>query len=140
MKNNQILMTIILAIVLGGIGFFAGMKYQESKSPVPGRQFSGRFGGANSRAGLNGMRPVIGEVTSVDDKSITVKMADGSSKIVILPDGVKISKTETGTKADLKQGVKVGVFGTSNPDGSVTAQNIQLNPMFRVAAERTSSQ
>ncbi len=128
MKNNQMLLSVVLAVVLAGAGFFAGMKYQQSKATA-GRQFQGR--GQNGQARLNGARPVMGEVTSIDDKSITVKMQDGSSKIVILPDGVTISKTDSGSKADLKQGSMVAVFGTDNSDGSVTAQNVQLNPMFR---------
>jgi hypothetical protein len=58
-------------------------------------------------------RPVIGQILSIDDKTMTVKMMDGSSKIVILPDNVTISKTDSGSKADLKVGENIGVFGQS---------------------------
>jgi hypothetical protein len=43
-----------------------------------------------------------------------------------------ISKTQTTSKSDLTQGANVAVFGSPNSDGSVTAQNVQLNPMFRM--------
>lgn len=68
---------------------------------------------------------------SSDDKSITVKLQDGSSKIVLLTDTTSISKSTEGSKSDLKTGEKVAVFGTENSDGSVTAQNVQLNPILR---------
>lgn len=139
MKNNQILLTVVIALVLAGGGFFAGMKYQQDKNPFASGQLQAKFHRQNDRAGFNGLKPVTGEITSVDDKSITVKMQDGSSKIVILPDGVTISRTENGSKADLKQGVRVGVFGTENPDGSVTAQNIQLNPIFKMIQNGATS-
>ena len=59
---------------------------------------------------------------------MTVKLQDGGSKIVILTDSTAINKSAEGSREDLKIGGKVGVFGTENSDGSVTAQNIQLDP------------
>ena len=131
MKNAKfIAVTIILLLLVGGGSFYAGMKYQESKSPRGGsfqgdraRQFQQRFG--------QGARPVNGEIISKDDKSITVKMQDGSSKIVLLTDKTTINKSAEGSKSDIKVGEIVAVFGTENSDGSVTAQNVQLNPQFR---------
>jgi hypothetical protein len=148
MKNNNVVIMIIVALLIGGGGFFAGMKYQQSKTA---QTFAGRFGGPNSSGGRNRFggnsnnRPVMGDIISQDDKSITVKMLDGSSKIVLISDSTSISKSDSGSKTDLKVGTRVGVFGTTNSDGSVTAQNVQLNPMFRgpgssPAASATSNQ
>lgn len=64
----------------------------------------------------------------MDDKSITVKLQDGSSKIVLLSNTTAYNKSATGAKSDLKTGEKVAVFGTENSDGSVTARDVQLNP------------
>ncbi len=129
--KNTIIVAILVLIVAGGGGFFGGMKYQQSKQPNF-RQFGGqqgqRTGNGTDRAGF---RPVSGEIISADDKSITVKLTDGSSKIVLYSDKTEINKAGTATKEDLKTGEKVMVVGTQNTDGSVTAQNIQLNPVFR---------
>ena len=138
MKNNSIIVVIIALVIGLGGGFFAGMKYQEGKTPSFGndtnRQFS-RFqnGSQNGQTQRNrtGFQPVSGEIISANDKSITVKLQDGSSKIVLFSDKTTINKAETATKSDLKSGEKVAVFGTQNSDGSVTAQNIQLNPISR---------
>lgn len=133
MKNNMIIIIVMVTLVVGAGGFFAGMKYQQSKNPA-GRfgNFqgvrNGNFGprGTSLPGGRQGLRPVSGEIISSDDKSITVKLQDGSSKIVLLTDITTINKSSEGTKPDLKTGEKVAVFGTENPDGSVTAQNVQL--------------
>ncbi len=129
MKNNLLIIIIVIVIIVGAGAFFAGMHYQKTKQPVS------RFGqGQGMRMGMGnrmGFRPVAGDIIASDDKSITVKLQDGSSKIVLLSDKTTISKTADATRSDLKTGEKVAVFGQENSDGSVTAQNIQLNPMFR---------
>jgi len=139
MKNNMIVIVVIVSLVVGAGGFFAGMKYQQSKNPA-GR-FGNLQGARNGQFGqrAQGLRPVNGEIISSDDKSITVKLQDGSSKIVFLTDTTTFSKSEEGSKGDLKTGEKVAVFGTENSDGSVTAQNVQLNPQLRVFTGSTPS-
>lgn len=134
MKNKNLSIFILVIAVTLGSGFFAGMKYQESK------RSQSRFGNLQQGQGgqfqqRQGFRPVNGEIIGVDDKSITVKLQDGSSKIVLLSDTTSINKSAEGSKSDLKTGEQVAVFGTENSDGSITAQNIQLNPMLRGQAE-----
>jgi len=131
MKKNLVV-TIIIAVLVGGVGFFAGMKYQQSKQRNVARQFFGQMGGRQG-AGANrlGFRPVNGEIIAADEKSITVKLQDGSGKIVIVSETTQINKAEQATKEALKVGEKVAVFGQENSDGSVTAQNIQINPLLR---------
>lgn len=130
MKNNTVIM-IILVIVAGAGGFFAGMQYQKSQ-PGSTRQYSGGFGtrGGGTR---NGMRPVTGDILNSDDKSITVKLADGSTMIVLVTGSTTINKATSAAKTDLTTGVRVAAFGTANTDGTVTASTIQINPMMRGA-------
>jgi hypothetical protein len=140
MKNKNLMITILFVILVGGASFFGGMKYQQGKVKSFTNQFSGgnrvingqRTMGSGNRNG-NGMTPVAGEVTSKDDKSITVKMNDGSSKIIIYSNSTVINKTDTGSIEDVKVGENISVFGTSNTDGSVTAQNIQIGVLMRNA-------
>ncbi len=142
-KNNVIIIVIATLILSGTIGFFIGKKYQnrnQSTSISPFGNFgNNRFGNRQSSNSqitgqpqnnnrMGGPQQVIGEILNQDDKSITVKMIDGSSKIVFVNDTTTISKSSTATKTDLKVGEKVAVFGPENTDGSVTANNIQLNP------------
>jgi hypothetical protein len=131
MKKN-IIITIVVAIVVGAGAFFGGMKYQQGKTASQFRQFAGGRLGQGTRGGnAQGFRPVNGDIISADNNSITVKMSDGSSKIVILTDNTAISQSSSAGKLDLKVGEKVAVFGTANSDGSVTAQNVQINPVER---------
>jgi len=143
MKNN-IIITIVLVIIVGFGGFFAGIKYQQKKQPTFGRQFGNALG---TRSGVPfqngnrlGFRPVAGEIIGSDENSITVKLQDGSSKIVLLSEKTEINKTNPASQDELKVGEKVSVFGTENSDGSVTASNIQLNPMIRIPTENANPQ
>lgn len=135
-KNKNLLLVIVGVVALiigGGIGFFGGTKYQQSKTQTRFTQFAngGNFmgrTGMNGRFGTGGANAmaVRGEIISADTNSITVKMSDGSTKIVVLGSSTMIAKTTTGSTSDLTNGANVIVFGTTNSDGSVTAQNIQI--------------
>lgn len=132
MKNLNIIL-IILIVVAGVGGFAGGVKYQEGKQRSNFKQFSGNQLGARTGNGnRQGFRPVNGEIISSDEESITVKLQDGSSKIVLVSDNTAINKADQASRDELKAGTKVAVFGQENSDGSVTAQSIQLNPILRV--------
>lgn len=135
MKNAKVILAAaILLIAFAGGGFYAGMKYQQSQRGRFSGQFNGQqgnhMGQLQQRFG-QGTRPVRGEIISQDDKSITVKLPDGSSKIILFSDNTSINKAVEGSKDDLKVGEQVLILGNENSDGSVTAQNIQLNPVLR---------
>ncbi len=134
MKNSTVIIAILVAIIVGGGAFLGGMKYQQSRQRSNFRQFMGQPGQRlGNGGGRLGFRPVNGEIISSDDKSITVKLQDGSSKIVLISDQTLINKAAEANKKDLKAGEKVTVFGQENSDGSITAQNIQINPISRLS-------
>ncbi len=147
MKNSVILYIIVAALIGGAGGFLGGVKFQELRRPsfasrtgirmMQGGNFvdqSGNSKTGNSQTGRIGMmnRPFIGTVTSVDDKSATVSLEDGSSKIIMFSDKTTYTTSQKVSKTDLKSGVKVSVFGVENTDGSLTASSVMLNPQERV--------
>ena len=122
MKNISGL-AIILIIAAAGGGFYGGMKYQESKLPSTGQFMTGQGGqkfqaqvgnsgstGRNMMRGSQEFRPVSGEIINSDDKSITVKTDDDTSKIVLISAKTSINKSSEGTITDLKVGEKVAIF------------------------------
>jgi hypothetical protein len=127
-KNTIIIVAVVLVIIAGVGGFFGGMQYQKSQSGASG-QFAarglgqGRFGGQNSS-----FRPVRGQILSIDSNSLTVKLSDGSTKIVVLASNTTFVKSATAAQSDLKTGDTVNVIGSQNSDGSVTASDVAINP------------
>ncbi len=142
-----------MVVVIGGGAFFIGMKYAESKNPRrlwqgnfqdlrnlsleelqqrlqelganPGSGFRGGFTGGQQGVG-GGF--AAGEIISKDEKSITVKLRDGGSKIIFLSDSTEIIKPAKGTLNDLEIGKNIVVNGVANSDGSISAKAIQLRP------------
>jgi hypothetical protein len=143
MKNKETIIVILVALVAAAAGFFGGIQYQKQQKISfgfgqfgngPGMMNSFNNGQNGSRGNRNGMmsnRQTVGKIINTDDKSITVELNDGSSRIVILSDSTSYSKADPASKADLKTGERVAIFGTTNTDGSVTAQMVQLNPLVR---------
>jgi hypothetical protein len=137
MKNAKTLVPIICVLVGLGVGFFAGFEFKayQLKKSFGGNQTAG--GKGNTQQQQMGTRGgvVFGSILSMDDKSITVKLADGSSKIVLFGDSTTYTNTVDAAKSDLKVGENVAVSGTSNSDGSVTAASVQINPKFQMNAQ-----
>lgn len=127
MKSIKTLYVIIIVVLVGAGAFFGGMQYQKSQRASRIGQFGQQFA---NRGGQNG-RSVSGNIINSDDNSLTVKLADGSSKIILLSGSTVVNKQTTGSKADLKNEERVLVIGKENSDGSLTADSVSLNPMFR---------
>ena len=136
-KTIPILLILILAVGIGA--FYGGMKYNQSKNPLSRfsnqnfqnmtpaqRQQLLQRNGTNTRAGANGTNFISGQIISKDNNSLTIKMPDGSSKIVFFSNSTEISKSASGTPDDLTVGTTVSANGSANQDGSITAQSIQI--------------
>lgn len=133
MNKKTIIASIVAgAIVLTGISFYGGMKYGQSG-------VNGRIGGFGNfdqasieRQVRSRMRTggsfVNGEIISKDDKSITIKLNDGGSRIIFLSDSTKVMKDTEGALKDLSTGSNVMITGNVNSDGSMNAQSVQIRP------------
>ncbi len=136
----------LTALLVGALAFYGGVMYGRASGPA---NLAARFGGQNGANGfrLNGqggqggqgqngqngnvaMRGGFanGEILSADSKSITVKMADGSTRTVYLDANTRVVRSSEATTSDLTQGANVVVIGTAGSDGSVTARSVQIVP------------
>jgi len=129
--NKTLLALIAGIIVIGGGAFYIGMTYAQPQTPARGQfstnQLPGGIAGGGARTGMNG-GITFGEIISKDETSITIKMQDGSTKIVLVSSSAQVMKSTTGSINDLAVGTQVTVTGPANSDGSVTAQSVQIRP------------
>jgi hypothetical protein len=146
MKAMKPMYVIIIVIVVAAAAFWGGLTYEKGKvassfaAAGAGGRFGGRSGGGAGGAGgfgrsggANGMMPVSGQIVASGNNTITVKLSDGTSKIVDLSSQTKINKTTQGAVSDLTTGQQVTAFGSTNSDGSITAQAVNVgNSMFRM--------
>lgn len=134
----------VIGVILVSGSFYGGMKYAQGRAPATGagggmgnfgnltpeqrqaRLASGMGGGRGGGRGAGGF--TIGDIILKDDKSITVKLQDGGSKIIFLSASTTVMKAITGTVSDLTVGTTVSAAGTPNSDGSITAQSVQIRP------------
>ena len=132
--NKKLFIVFILVILMSSGAFYGGMIYGKNKATgetnQQRQQRMQQFGASVTESFDE--RPgggfVFGEIMSKDDKSITIKLRDGGSKIVFFSDTAEIDKFAEGTSADLEIGKTVMVNGKTNEDGSITAQSIQIRP------------
>lgn len=111
--KNSFLITIVLVFIAAAGAFYGGMQYQKSKTAqnqTTGQSQTGVFRRGNGQ----GFRATRGTILNMDGKSLTVKLQDGSSKIVILSDKTVYVKSDKAAKTDLKTGETVAAFGTNN--------------------------
>jgi len=142
--KKLLLVAVAVAVLVGSGAFYGGMKYTQGSSPrgdlanltpEQRQQFMANAGtgfrngtDGQGRTGMGGGF-VGGEIISKDDKSVTVKIQDGGSKIIFYSGTTEVSKFTQGNAGDLMVGKNISVTGTANQDGSITARSIQLRPV-----------
>jgi hypothetical protein len=131
--NNKIIGAVVVVVIIAGAAFYGGMTYAKSSMPARG---GGNFGNGTfmrGTGGPGGMRFTnggftTGQILSTDGSSVTIKMQDGSTKIVLIGANTEVMKTVAGSPGDLTAGTNVLVMGTPNSDGSLTASSVQIRP------------
>lgn len=131
---NKTVIFVIALVVVACAAFYGGTMYAKAQAPQRGSgQFAaaggGAFAGRTGGTGRAGGGFTAGQVVSVQDGSLTIEEQNGSStEIVLTSPSTQILKTVSGSLNDLTAGAQVVVTGTSNSDGSLTAQSIQIRP------------
>jgi hypothetical protein len=142
-----IIAVVATAVVVGPCGYVLGAK---SKAVSKGGSFAagslnggmtqrqgfqrgGMTGspgaGAGTATGTRQMRGggmTVGEVLTVSESGLTVKLADGGSRNVLLPATIAVSESKEIDRSEIKAGKFVIISGETNTDNSVTARNIQV--------------
>ena len=140
-KNTMIAMAVAAALIIAGAAFYGGMKYQSFKDSAlaqsnlaqrrggNGGNFMGGAGGGRNGNGNGG--GAAGEIIAKDDKSITIKLRDGGSKIIFYSASTQLQKMAEAVQSDFAVGGQIIVNGTANSDGSIVAKQIQLRSDFQ---------
>ncbi len=135
MKKYFTKSTIIISFIFLTIGFVSGFFIGKNQKPSFNKKgFNNQMPMMNGQRGQGQVRGVqtsnlkqtIGEITKMDDSSITIKTPDGGSKIILISDSTVINKASQVSKTDLTVGSNVSITGDSNTDGSVTGKTINI--------------
>ncbi|HRZ29723.1 MAG TPA: hypothetical protein P5052_03135 [Candidatus Paceibacterota bacterium] len=79
--------------------------------------------GTGNRAMTNN---IMGEIIEKNENSLTVKLKDNGSKIVVISNTTELYKTVSASFDDLTIGNNIMITGASNNDNSIIAESIRL--------------
>jgi len=134
-KGTLAIAGVLIAAVFFATGYFTSKTFSKTSAPN-GMQFAaggnGQRQGAGQTARNMARNPmggfVNGELVKKDATSFSIKQRDGSLKLVLITSSTKAMKMSEGSLSDFATGQQVMVTGSSNSDGSITAQTVQIRP------------
>lgn len=137
---------LVLVIAVGAGGFFLGVRYESAQAAAAaaeraqflqqrlgaqgqgggffGGAAGGNFGGGAGGGNFGGAR---GTIESVNGDTVVVNGPQGPVTIHLSAEA-RIFKSVEGSKDDLKAGENVTITGQRNPDGSINATAVILQP------------
>lgn len=146
------LTALLMALILGGVGFYVGIRVEKSQTASTGgvgSAFARAFSGTGSRTSGSGSTSrtggfpgsgsfasrlgaafggvgagTVGSVSSVDGKTIYVREAGGNTVKVRLSSATSISKSEPVSRKKLYPGDEVVVSGSTSSNGTVNATSV----------------
>jgi hypothetical protein len=137
----MIIGAVVLVIVAGAGGFFAGNSYGQAQAQNirttflrqrfgdlgNGASGQGFQGGQGAQGGPFGRPVAAGTLKSVDGNTLTIAQNDGSTITVEVNGQTVIEKTVTGTATDLKPGERITVL-SDQTGNNLVARTIQIRP------------
>jgi len=122
----HIVWAVAVIVALGG-GYYWG----KASSPSSGSgaySAAGAYGSSTRRfaGGASGGGLATGQIAAIDSSSITLQLANGNSQVVFYSSSTPVSEPTIVPVSKLTVGTNVMIGGTTNSDGSLTAQSIQV--------------
>jgi len=120
--EKKTLLIVAIAVVGALVFFYAGAKYEKHKLGALGLLVN-----KSTSKKTTAVNSIKGTVTAKDDKSVTLKMADGSTKTIAFSANMTFGKTGTGTASEIFIGELVVIAGENNADGTFIPTNIRAS-------------
>lgn len=141
-NKNSPVFSIIISLIALGVGFGLGTLFEKNQKPnfkninnqfqMGDRALDNR-GSGNRQMPQNGgqfgqgQNHASGEVTKIDDSSITIKTQNGGSKLILISNSTAYKQLTDSDKSKLKVGSQITVEGETSTDGSLTGKTISIN-------------
>lgn len=135
-KLFPVVIGVVAIALIGGVVFLVVYHKQPANNSVLGSNSqNSNFGGPNGQGRGRGNFPqlpagakrIFGQITSVNGENITVQGRNGNTLNIKLNDSTKYSG---GSKTDLAVNTRIAGYGSANSDGSITAEQLMINPTF----------
>jgi Domain of unknown function (DUF5666) len=160
------LTALLMALILGGVGFYVGIRVEKAQGSTSGgvSAFRGGFLGATGSTGKTGSTSrtgfpggssslasrfagafggagggTVGSVSSVSGNTIYVKETSGNTIKVKLSGVTKISKSESVSRKRLYPGDQVVISGSSSSNGTVHATSVTDSGASSTGSSASSS-
>lgn len=123
----------LAAVLLVACGFVAGVLVEKgqgsSSSPAAGagafRRAGAAAGGFGPSARTGGRNATIGQVSSLQGRTLYVTTTDGNTVQVNVPAGEQLSRTTAAAVRDIHPGDTVVIQGSPAADGTITASAVR---------------
>ncbi|HEV2779499.1 MAG TPA: hypothetical protein VGX25_08865 [Actinophytocola sp.] len=131
---NKLTMGLAGAVLIGG-AFFGGIATHaavaDEPQPTanPNRPGLGRFGGQGGNGQGQLARGTAGTIDRIEGSTIYVKTPDGREVKVSTSDSTQVRISQEGKLSDLEKGDTIIVQGQAGGDGTVTADQINEQPL-----------
>ncbi len=131
-KLYFLIIGIVVLVLLGGIGFLLLHQNNQSAQVLSANRSNqkarpqGFRGGRGFRNIPAGMKPIFGQITDISGNTVTIQGRNGSLAVNLTTS----TKYTGGVQSDLKVNDRIFGYGSLSSDGSITAQQISINPSF----------
>ncbi len=130
------IVTVASVLTLLGAGCSSQPQADAAQAPLPmgtGSSTSGTHRGGFGMQNIPaGMKPFFGKVGSMSGSMVTLSGRNSTTTVNF----ISATQFKGGAQAEVKTGVMIVGYGAPNSDGSIDAQNVQINPTMPAGGAR----